>query len=81
MSTSLIANRYDKDGSGSIEIDEMVEIVGNLFELEGLSKVSYYCHLYYCCLTKKLQMYWTDGLLDGKGTFRIYVCNGNVTCP
>ena len=32
-------NRYDKDGSGSIEIDEMVEIVGNLFELEGLSKV------------------------------------------
>ena len=31
--------RYDKDGSGSIEIDEMVEIVGNLFELEGLSKV------------------------------------------
>ena len=30
---------YDKDGSGSIEIDEMVEIVGNLFELEGLSKV------------------------------------------
>ena len=33
------SNRYDKDGSGSIEIDEMVEIVGNLFELEGLSKV------------------------------------------
>ena len=32
--------RYDKDGSGSIEIDEMVEIVGNLFELEGLSKVN-----------------------------------------
>ena len=31
--------RYDKDGSGSIEIEEMVEIVGNLFELEGLSKV------------------------------------------
>ena len=31
--------RYDKDGSGSIEIDEMVEIVGNLFEMEGLSKV------------------------------------------
>ena len=33
------STRYDKDGSGSIEIDEMVEIVGNLFELEGLSKV------------------------------------------
>ena len=31
---------YDKDGSGSIEIEEMVEIVGNMFELEGLSKVS-----------------------------------------
>ena len=30
---------YDKDGSGSIEIEEMVEIVGNMFELEGLSKV------------------------------------------
>ena len=44
--------RYDKDGSGSIEIEEMVEIVGNLFELEGLSKVSnqviltiIYCHI------------------------------------
>ena len=32
--------RYDKDGSGSIEIDEMVEIVGNMFEMEGLSKVN-----------------------------------------
>ena len=30
---------YDKDGSGTVEIDEMIEIVGNLFELEGLSKV------------------------------------------
>ena len=30
---------YDKDGSGTVEIEEMIEIVGNLFELEGLSKV------------------------------------------
>merc|ERR1712106_1027797 len=29
---------YDKDGSGGIDVDEMVEIVGNLYELEGLSK-------------------------------------------
>ena len=39
-SLSMSLRRYDKDGSGSIEIEEMVEIVGNLFELEGLSKVS-----------------------------------------
>lgn len=31
---------YDKDGSGSVEIEEMIEIVGNLFELEGISKVN-----------------------------------------
>ena len=30
---------YDKDGSGTVEIEEMIEIVGNLFELEGISKV------------------------------------------
>eukprot|EP00090_Calanus_glacialis_P034580 TRINITY_DN58248_c0_g1_i1.p2 TRINITY_DN58248_c0_g1~~TRINITY_DN58248_c0_g1_i1.p2 ORF type:complete len:105 (-),score=47.64 TRINITY_DN58248_c0_g1_i1:48-335(-) len=29
---------YDKDGSGGIDVDEMVEIVGNLYELEGQSK-------------------------------------------
>lgn len=34
---------YDKDGSGSVEIEEMIEIVGNLFELEGISKVNIHC--------------------------------------
>ena len=36
---SIIPISFYQDGSGTVEIDEMVEIVGNLFELEGLSKV------------------------------------------
>ena len=28
---------------GTIDVDEMVEIVGNLYELEGVSKVSLMC--------------------------------------
>ena len=28
---------------GGIDVDEMVEIVGNLYELEGLSKVTQAC--------------------------------------
>ena len=43
------STRYDKDGSGSIEIDEMVEIVGNLFELEGLSKVFFWNSMAHKC--------------------------------
>ena len=39
MTTSIIPISFYQDGSGTVEIDEMVEIVGNLFELEGLSKV------------------------------------------
>jgi hypothetical protein len=30
---------YDKDGSGSIELPEMIEIIGTLYEMEGVSKV------------------------------------------
>ena len=35
---------YDKDSSGSIELAEMIEIIGTLYEMEGVSKVlnSYY---------------------------------------
>ena len=31
---------YDKDNSGSIELAEMIEIIGTLYEMEGVSKVS-----------------------------------------
>ena len=30
---------YDKDGSGSIDLAEMIEIIGTLYEMEGVSKV------------------------------------------
>ena len=30
---------YDKDNSGSIELPEMIEIIGTLYEMEGVSKV------------------------------------------
>ena len=30
---------YDKDGSGSIELPEMIEIIGTLYEMEGVPKV------------------------------------------
>ena len=31
---------YDKDGSGSIELPEMIEIIGTLYEMEGVPKVT-----------------------------------------
>ena len=31
---------YDKDGSGSIELKEMVEIVSTLYDMEGVGGVS-----------------------------------------
>ena len=30
---------YDKDGSGTIELPEMIEIIGTLYEMEGVPKV------------------------------------------
>jgi Ca2+-binding EF-hand superfamily protein len=33
---------YDKDNSGSIELAEMIEIIGTLYEMEGVSKVFSY---------------------------------------
>ena len=30
---------YDKDNSGTIELSEMIEIIGTLYEMEGVSKV------------------------------------------
>ena len=32
---------YDKDGSGSIELPEMIEIIGTLYEMEGVPKVTF----------------------------------------
>ena len=32
---------YDKDNSGSIELSEMIEIIGTLYEMEGVSKVCF----------------------------------------
>ncbi len=31
---------YDKDGNGSIDLGEMIEIIGTLYEMEGVSKAS-----------------------------------------
>ena len=31
---------YDKDGSGSIDLPEMIEIIGTLYEMEGVKKES-----------------------------------------
>ena len=72
--------RYDKDGSGSIEIDEMVEIVGNLFELEGLSKVNnIIIHLFKLV---SLSINSTQPVTENAiGRFEIYsILNGNVSC-
>ena len=33
---------YDKDGSGSIELPEMIEIIGTLYEMEGVPKVRHF---------------------------------------
>jgi hypothetical protein len=33
---------YDKDGSGTIELPEMIEIIGTLYEMEGVSRVRLY---------------------------------------
>ena len=33
---------YDKDGSGTIELPEMIEIIGTLYEMEGVSRVKKY---------------------------------------
>ena len=30
---------YDKDGSGTTELPEMIEIIGTLYEMEGVSRV------------------------------------------
>ena len=38
---------YDKDNSGSIELSEMIEIIGTLYEMEGVSKVCF-LNLYIC---------------------------------
>ena len=35
---------YDKDGSGSIELPEMIEIIGTLYEMEGVPKVNIYIY-------------------------------------
>ena len=55
--------RYDKDGSGSIEIEEMVEIVGNLFELEGLSKVRSFEQFYIVAFDSDVLDYEKGSLL------------------
>ena len=34
---------YDKDGNGSVDLEEMVEIIGTLYDMEGASKVSERC--------------------------------------
>ena len=36
---------YDKDGSGSIELPEMIEIIGTLYEMEGVPKVNIFSKL------------------------------------
>ena len=38
---------YDKDGSGSIELPEMIEIIGTLYEMEGVPKVNIYFKNYF----------------------------------
>ena len=42
---------YDKDGSGSIELPEMIEIIGTLYEMEGVPKVNIYISKKYYFLT------------------------------
>ena len=57
---------YDKDNSGTIELSEMIEIIGTLYEMEGVSKVclsisdiitkiSHYYHV----LWKAVQIYFS----------------------
>ena len=38
---------YDKDGSGTIELPEMIEIIGTLYEMEGVPKVCNSFHIFF----------------------------------
>ena len=31
---------YDKDGNGSVDLEEMIEIIGTLYDMEGAKKVT-----------------------------------------
>ena len=41
MKPPLSPKMYDKDGSGTIELKEMVEIVSTLYDMEGVGGVSH----------------------------------------
>ena len=47
---------YDKDGSGSIELPEMIEIIGTLYEMEGVPKVIFWAFL----AVLKSMFYWDN---------------------
>ena len=50
---------YDKDGSGSIELPEMIEIIGTLYEMEGVPKVNiYFKNYFFLIFFPKLFLYY-----------------------
>ena len=50
---------YDKDGSGSIELPEMIEIIGTLYEMEGVPKVNiYFKKIFFLIFFPKLFLYY-----------------------
>ena len=53
---------YDKDNSGSIELAEMIEIIGTLYEMEGVSKVLLYI---------RIEIKWGKNIIHTKFTSRI----------
>lgn len=42
---------YDKDSSGTIDLAEMIEIIGTLYDMEGVSKVRVNLLLYFNLLS------------------------------
>lgn len=56
---------YDKDNSGSIELGEMIEIIGTLYEMEGVSKVC-------LCVRDIINNHLCGELLDSCDTFKYY---------
>ena len=65
---------YDKDGSGSIELPEMIEIIGTLYEMEGVPKVNiYFKNYFFLIFFSQAFLYFAWPLVPGASANAILV--------